>query len=333
MVNADVNNLIIFKASKYSFIPIMNFIECFNKSRAILTEAALVERLKSEMGLKMDQHVNHAGLIYDNPEALATFYRQYIITAQRYNLPIMLMTPTRRVNVDAVSRSKYSGRNLIADACDFLNGIRSSYADFSENIFVGGLLGCKGDAYKPEEALGVEEAYRFHKVQVDEFAAQKVDFLFAGIMPAISESIGMAKAMAESGVPYIISFMVRKDGRLLDGTPIADAVRFIEGEVDTLPVGYMANCIHPSNLIKALEQEVNANLRVSGRFLGIQANASSLDPDQLNCCGDLQQEDFDEMVGEMLYLANEHRFKILGGCCGTDNVFLEKLAGRLCKKV
>lgn len=299
----------------------------------MLTEGALVERLKNELGLTMDPYVNHAGLIYDNPDALATFYKQYIAIAQRYDTPIMLMTPTRKVNLDTVSRSKYSGRSVIADACAYLNSIKDGYRDFSSKVFVGGLLGCKGDAYKPGEALGAEEAYRFHKVQVAEFAKGEVDYLFAGIMPAISEGIGMARAMAESGIPYIISFMVKKDGRLLDGTPIAEATEIIDREVDVLPVGYMANCIHPSNLIQALEQEVNANLRVSGRFLGIQANASSLEPDELNCCGVLQQEDFDEMVDKMLYLANEHQLKILGGCCGTDDVFIEKLAGRLNVKV
>jgi Homocysteine/selenocysteine methylase (S-methylmethionine-dependent) len=311
----------------------MNFTESFSTTRAILTEGALVERLKNELGLKMDPYVNHAGLIYDNPGAMATFYRQYIATAQRHNLPIMLMTPTRRVNADTVIRSRYADKSIIADACAYLNAIKADYGNFSEKIFVGGLLGCKGDAYNPAEALGEEEAYHFHKIQADEFASQKVDFLFAGIMPAISESIGMAKAMSESGVPYIISFMVRKDGCLLDGTPIAEATQVIDGEVDVLPIGYMANCIHPSNLIQALEQEVNANLQVSGRFLGIQANASSLEPDELSCCGALQQEDFDEMVDEMLYLANEHQHKILGGCCGTDNIFLEKLAEGLTKRV
>ena len=295
----------------------------------MLTEGALVERLKNELGLTMDPYVNHAGLIYDNPDALATFYRQYIAIAQRYDTPIMLMTPTRKVNLDTVCRSKYSGRSVIADACAYLNSIKDGYRDFSDKVFIGGLLGCKGDAYKPGEALGEEEAYRFHSVQVAEFAKGKVDYLFAGIMPAIIENIGMARAMAESGVPYIISFMVRKDGCLLDGTPIAEATKLIDGKVDAPPIGYMANCIHPSNLIKALEQEVNANLRVSGRFLGIQANASSLEHDELNCCGVLQQEDFDVMVDEMLYLANEHQLKILGGCCGTDDVFIEKLAVKI----
>ncbi|WP_320053202.1 homocysteine S-methyltransferase family protein [uncultured Acetobacteroides sp.] len=311
----------------------MNFVECLSCSRTILTEGALVERLKNELGLTMDPYVNHAGLIYDNPDALATFYRQYIAIAQRYDTPIMLMTPTRRVNADTVPQSKYANKSLIADACAYLKGVRADYVGFIEKIFVGGLLGCKGDAYNPVEALGEEEAYRFHKIQVNEFAKQKVDFLFAGIMPAISESIGMARAMEESEIPYIISFMVKKDGRLLDGTPIAEAIDIVDRAVDALPVGYMANCIHPSNLIQALEQEVNANLRVSGRFLGIQANASSLEPDELNCYGALQQEDFDEMVDKMLYLANEHQLKILGGCCGTDDIFIEKLAVKIKQSV
>jgi S-methylmethionine-dependent homocysteine/selenocysteine methylase len=44
------------------------------------------------------------------------------------------------------------------------------------------------------------------------------DFLYAGIMPALPEAVGMAQAMADSGLPYIISFMIRQDGRLLDGS-------------------------------------------------------------------------------------------------------------------
>jgi S-methylmethionine-dependent homocysteine/selenocysteine methylase len=307
----------------------MQFEECFNKSEFILTEGGLVERLKKEFNVKLDAYINHAGLIYDNPEALTTLYQQYIDVAQKHHHPIMLMTPTRKVNAENTGKSNYVGHNIITDACTFLLKLREENQSYKENIFVGGLLGCKGDAYNAAEALQTDEAYTFHRIQVAEYAKTKVDFLFAGIIPSLSESIGIAKAMSESGIPYIVSFMVTKNGCLLDGTSIADAVRIIDNETAVRPLCFTANCIHPTNLKLALDNPVNESLRNSTRFTGIQGNASSLSPDELNNCGILKQESFELMVDEMEYLIRQYHFKLLGGCCGTNNIFIEKLAERL----
>jgi len=307
----------------------MRFEQCFHSSKFILTEGAIVERLKSEYHLELDQSINHTGLIYTNPGILAKLYRQYIAIAQKYELPIMLMTPTRKVNIESRRHSKFRDQDLIADSCIFMNEIKDEYPGFSDRIFIGGLLGCKGDAYQSDGALETEEAYQFHKNQVAEFKKGKVDFLFAGIMPALSEAIGMAQAMAESGIPNIMSFMARKDGRLIDGTSIADAIGIIDRDVNPPPICYMSNCIHPINLRLAMENEINANSPHISRFLGIQANSSSLSPEELNNCGVLQQEDFDEIIDQMSYLVDKFNFKIVGGCCGTNDQFIEKLAVKL----
>lgn len=309
----------------------MQFEKYFNSGGYLLTEGAIVERLKNEYHMKLDRYVNHAGLIYDSPEILAKLYKQYILIAQEYDIPIMLMTPTRKVNSETVKYSGFNNRDLITDSCSFLKEIRSQYPDFADKIFVGGLLGCKGDAYQSEEALDVDESYAFHTIQVSEFMKGNVDYLFAGIMPALREAIGMAQAMAESGLPYIISFMVRKDGCLIDGTSIVDAIKTIDKEVNPLPICYMANCIHPSNLNLALENEINQNTRYLSRFAGIQANSSSLSPEELNNNAVLQTGNVDDMVSEISNLAIQYHLKIFGGCCGTDNVFIEKLADSIRK--
>ncbi|HCT29496.1 MAG TPA: homocysteine methyltransferase [Bacteroidales bacterium] len=310
----------------------MHIEDYLKKGRFILTEGALVERLKKEYGIEMDRYINHAGLIYDNPNKLSILYKQYIEVAQEYNIPLMIMTPTRKVNFETVKHSRFFNKKIIADSCAYLKDIRNEYPNFSDRIFIGGLLGCKGDAFVAEEALGVEESYKFHKIQVADYKMAGVDFLFAGIMPNINEAIGMARAMAESGIPYIISFTVRKNGCLLDGTSIVNAIQIIDSKVNPLPIGYMSNCIHPLNLKLALENEVNSNSTVLNRFLGIQANSSSLSPEELNNCGVLQQESLDEMINEMNYLVNKYHLKILGGCCGTDTVFIEKLAKTLSER-
>ena len=60
-------------------------------------------------------------------------------------------------------------------------------------------MGCRGDAYRADQALTPEEGESFHRWQAERFAGAGVDFLYAGIMPALPEAIGMAKAMAGTG--------------------------------------------------------------------------------------------------------------------------------------
>ena len=307
----------------------MSFEKIFLESKVILTEGAIVERLKAEFHAVMDGSINHAGLIYAKPEILELLYRQYIAIGQQHQLPIMVMTPTRKVNFESISQSPFRNKDIIADSCVFLNRIKESYDEYSPSILIGGLLGCKGDAYSGEKVLDIEASYTFHQQQTIQFQQEKIDFLFAGIMPEINEAIGMAQAMAETNIPYIISFMLKKDGCLIDGTPLSDAIKIIDDQVGTKPIVYMANCIHPTNLIQALNNDKNKGNTMLNRFSGIQANASMLSPEELNHCNILQQGDFQMMTEEMCYLQQHFDFKIFGGCCGTNDEFIEILAGKI----
>lgn len=303
----------------------MNFEEVYKHSEIILTEGAIVERLKSEFQVEMNRWINHAGLIYTNPQILEKIYRQYIEIGLKYDIPIMIMSPTRKVNFESQNRTFFKSRNIFADSYEFLYRIRNSYQRYSEKIFIGAMLGCKGDAYSPIKVLETDNAYLFHRNQIVQINECDYDFLYAGIMPEINEALGMAMSMAESNIPYIISFMMRRDGCLIDGTTLSNAVELIDKKVLKKPLSYMTNCIHPSNLIAGIEIEKN-NAILLDRFNGIQANASILSPEELNNCGKLQKDDVTKMINDMIILKKEFKFKIFGGCCGTDNNFLNSLA-------
>ena len=78
----------------------MNFAACFEKSRHLLLEGALGERLKREYGLKIDGTAAMAPLVYDPQaqKALAALWAVYRGIAQEYGLPFLATTPTRRAN-------------------------------------------------------------------------------------------------------------------------------------------------------------------------------------------------------------------------------------------
>jgi S-methylmethionine-dependent homocysteine/selenocysteine methylase len=187
-------------------------------------------------------------------------------------------------------------------------------------------MGCRGDAYSATDALPVAEARSFHGWQADLFAEAGADYLYAGIMPALAEATGMALAMGDSGLQYIISFMVGADGRLPDGTTIHAAIRSIDESVEVRPVCYLSNCVHPTVLYEALSQPFNATDVVRDRLWGIQANGSRLTPEELDASAGLESSDAGRWAREMLRLRDDKGLRVFGGCCGTDGAHLEAIA-------
>ncbi|WP_041702049.1 homocysteine S-methyltransferase family protein [Gottschalkia acidurici] len=305
----------------------MNFETCFQISSAILMEGALGERLKREYSVEFDDKVAMAGLVYNthSREAMESIFKEYVTIAEKYKLPFIATTPTRRANLEHVMQSEFDEK-IIEDNVRFLQKIKT-YA--STDMFVGGLMGCKGDAYKATEILSIQEAHKLHSWQANLFKNSGVDFLFAGIMPALSEAIGMAKAMENTGLAYIISFMIRNNGRLIDGTTIHDAILSIDNETLRKPICYMANCVHPIVLKKALSCSCNETKLVKERFRGIQANTSQLSPEELDNSDDLKTSDSISLACNMMELNDYLTPKIFGGCCGTDNTHIEEIAKRL----
>lgn len=290
-------------------------------------EGALGERIKREYNLRFDDQVDMAKLI-DTPEgqaALKELWLQYIGIAKRYGLPFLATTPTRRANCERMTRANCAS-SIIADNVRFLRRIQQ---ESGAEMYVGGLMGCKGDAYTGAGALPENEARIFHKWQADLTCAAEVDFLYAGIMPTLPEAAGMAQAMADTGLPYCISFTIEKNGKLIDGTTSSDAIKYIDSKTQENPTCYLTNCVHPSIVSEALAQPFNQNSLVRRRFLGVQANTSPLSFAELDGSVELKCSLPEEFAEKMMVLRGENNLKIFGGCCGTDNRHMEEVARRL----
>ena len=304
-------------------------IELINKDAKILTEGAVVERLRRTFDIKPDDFIVYAGAIYDKTtrEIMKKIYKGYIDIGIKYSLPIMIMSSTRRANKDRIKASKYKNNNVNFDYIEFLDEIRSEYNEYKDNIFIGALIGTKGDSYNANEALQEDEAYKFHKYQCEMFKDSKTDFIFAGVVPSVSEARGLAKAMEETKLPYIVSFVVNKKGELLDNTIINDAIEEVDKYYN--PMIYMVNCVHPKNVLLRLHMESNKTATVRNRLKGIQANTSSLSPEELNNNCILQEDSFDELINGINELKTKFGFNILGGCCGTNAEHIKIIANSL----
>nr|WP_275975857.1 homocysteine S-methyltransferase family protein [Geothrix terrae] len=282
--------------------------------------------MRREFLIPADDHLVYGGSIYDAHArtALASIYRSYLQIARSASLPILITTSTRRSNPDRISVSRFANRNIHQDWVAFLREIA---ADFGDSTYIGCLLGTKGNAYQPQEALPEEEALSFHRTQCQACLEGGAEFLMAGVIPSLSEAKGLARAMGETGLPFIISFIVTRRGCLLDGTPIHEAIDAIDDA--STPLCFMVNCVHPDHVRAGLSAGVNRNRPSMRRLIGIQANASTLDPDELDGRAELHCDGSASLSESMLTLRRDHGFQIFGGCCGTDATLLEDLAARL----
>jgi homocysteine S-methyltransferase len=300
-------------------------------SPTILGEGAVIERLRRSPGIQLDDHVVNSALIYEESgrAALAAIYRQYLEIGQRYKLPLLLSTPTWRASRERIAAAGLAGRDLNGDNSRFLAELRDSYGDYAQQVALCGLMSCRGDAYKPDEAMSADAAAEFHAWQADALAAAGVDFLLAATLPALSEAIGLAQAQAATGLPYVISFVARPTGTLLDDTPLDTAIATIDSAVTPRPLAYLVNCTHASIFRSALLDERNSSTLVRERVIGLLANTAALSPEELNESVALIEEAPEVFGNSVAALREELGMKVLGGCCGTDERHIESLARKL----
>jgi len=287
----------------------------------ILMEAAIVEPLRRSGDTHLHPRLAHAPLIYDEAgrKALAGLYQGYMDTALAAGKPFLMCAPTWRANRQRVAETGIK-TSINIDAVHFLQKLRDSRSADKDNMRIGGLIGCKNDCYKPEEALSAAEAEAFHGWQLDQLQQSGADFMIAETLPAIEEAIGVARAMEHCGLPYFISFVIRRDGCLLDGTSLDRAIRTIDANTSRQALGFMVNCAYPAFLCAEKQPS-----EIFSRLVGCLANASALDHCDLDNAEELHVENISEWGELMLELNRNYGVKILGGCCGTGNEHLQYL--------
>ena len=311
-----------------SRLPFPQFLQ---QHQCIIGEGAVIERLRRTEGCELDPWVVNSAFIYDpiKRAALEQICRQYLEIGQEFDLPLLLSTPTWRASRERIEQAGYVRCDLNGDNFRFLDDLRKSYGDYAHKVAICGLMSCRGNAYDPAEALSELEASHFHSWQAEKLAAAGVDFLLAATLPALSEAIGLARALAATGLPYMISFVARPTGTLLDGTPLHTAIETIDNAVTPQPLAYLINCTHVSFFSSALAKEGHVSPNVQKRIVGLLANTAALSPEELDESTTLVEESPEAFGKAVAALRNNPGMKILGGCCGTDQRHIRCLAEAL----
>jgi homocysteine S-methyltransferase len=305
-------------------------VQLISDAPLILTGGSMYERMRRDPRVVCDPEIAHAALIYDDASrsTLAEAHREYMAVGQRHRLPMLVTASTWRANQSRLSRSKFRGQRVNQENIAFARELAESDASPRWPRHVMGVLGPAGDAYEAGEAPGEEGAQRFHAPQVDALADGAPDLIMAATLPALPEATGIAHLLAATGLPYVLSFVVRDSGTLLDGTPLGEAVDRVDQGTSRPPVAYMVNCVHPQVLESCLEA---AGASLPRPVLGLRANTSTLRPEQLNDAEKLITQAPEVLADHMARVRRRFGLKIVGGCCGTGAEHIEHIAAR-CKE-
>ena len=295
--------------------------EALARRETILAEGSVYELLRRDPRIVFDPNIAHAGLVYDaqQRELLGDVHREYIRIGRDASLPIVAFADTWRASAERIARSSFAGRDVNGDNVRFIRGIAR---ESSGEVIVAAYTGPRGDAYRPEQAPGRDDAKALHAPQIEALVAAEVDLIVAATLPCFEEAYGIATLLARTGIPWMQSFVVRRDGTLLDGTALAAAIARIDGEIDRPPIGYSINCVHPD----VFRDAVRALGPLAPRVVALQANASSLSPEELDGSESVEGDEPARWSEAMARARNLSAIPIVGGCCGTSPEHIRALA-------
>ena len=103
----------------------LSFTEFFEKSRCILGEGAVIERLRRQSDFELDPHIVNSAFIYDEERraAISAIFRQYLDIGFKYHLPLLLSTPTWRASRERIREAGYEAKDVNADNFRFLDDL------------------------------------------------------------------------------------------------------------------------------------------------------------------------------------------------------------------
>ncbi len=253
--------------------------------------------------------------------ALRRYFEPFLELAQEQGLPFVIDTPTWRANPDwgaqlGYNLAKLEGANN--DAVEFV----CELADGRPGVTIDGVLGPRGDGYVVGDRMTGDEAAEYHAWQIAVLRRAGAERITALTLSYPDEAIGIVHAAAAAGVPAVPSFTVETDGRLPDGTPLAEAVDRVDAATGGVAEFFMVNCAHPRHIAAGLD-----GAAALSRIGGLRVNASALSHAELD-----EAEELDE--GDPVALGRDNAalrdmlpsIQLLGGCCGTDHRHVSEIA-------
>jgi S-methylmethionine-dependent homocysteine/selenocysteine methylase len=249
--------------------------------------------------------------------ALTRYFEGFLTLARERNAGFVLDSTTWKAHAhwaESLGMNSAELRAANEESIRFIAELRDRFSTNAQPIVLNAVVGPRGDAYRPEAKISMEDAESYFAEQLGWLAATDADMISALTFNQAGEAAGLARAARAVGMPVVVSFTVETHGALPDGQSVADAITQVDEATDGYPAYYMINCAHPDHFTSVL-----ADAAWARRIRGVRANASRKSHAQLDASPTLDAGDPQELAGLYRQLAERMPWlNVFGGCCGTD---------------
>lgn len=285
-------------------------------SRPLLLDGALGTEL-AQRGVDVSGPLWSSAALISAPQVLRALHAEYLDAGSD-----IVTTASFRLDPLSVARVGENLEDLVIQSVQLAFEARDRYR-WPRPVAVAGNIGPIGDCYRPEEVPNERDLPALHEPRIRALAGAGVDLLFGETLGSVLELRVVARLCRDVGLPFALSMILRRDGCLLSGEPLSDAVAAL------LP-------FHPSALL--------VNCAPAGTLLASMLDLRELAPDlPFGACGNvgdpLVSASSPTMVEEWdlpAYTAHalswiEAGATLVGGCCGTGPAHIRALAEALAR--
>ena len=128
---------------------------------------------------------------------LRAYYEPLLRLARDAQAGFILDTLTWRANADWGMQLGYDAAALVRanrQAVDFAAAVAHDFADARYPVVLNGLIGPRGDGYRPDALMTASEAAAYHSALIALFRGSAADMVSALTLNYVDEAIGIARA-------------------------------------------------------------------------------------------------------------------------------------------
>lgn len=256
-----------------------------------------------------------AAALLDAPETVREIHRDYVVAGAEIVVANTFRTNPRTLGrAELLARGAEMNRLAVALAREGVDCAETT-AGRRGGVLIAASVAPVEDCYRPELVPSDAELRAEHEQMVEWLAAADADLVWIETMGVAREALAAAAAARAAGLPFVVSMVLREDGRLLGGDRLEAAIATLE---PLAPLAFGVNCVPPLGV-----QRATAALRRLTRLpLAAYAHIGNAEP----LCGWSFSQDISPP--EYAHIAAEwwkSGASIIGGCCGTTPPHIEAL--------
>jgi len=256
----------------------------------------------------------------------------------------IITTNTFRTTRRTMRRANLPDRSLqlTRNAVDLAQRAREAFPERA--ILIAGSIAPLEDCYRPDLVPSEPALKEEHTELAERLAEAGVDFILVETMNTIREAYAACSAAVATGKEAVVSFVCNKEGNLLGGESLADAVTVIAG---LRPAGFSINCVSPRYLklpLSVLKSQIT-NPRLTPSGFAVRAGGGQVASQCLIAAyGNVGLPESDQHGWEFTHDMDEDEYaihardwarmgaSIVGGCCGTTPEYIRAVASVLGKR-